>query len=284
MANRLVIGNFDGQSRVRVSKPGKNVLNAALDRTDLAFDSAWFDGSLILADGATPSNWQFTLDYPDLGYPPVVLAFNGASNNEVSRYGMPKQSYTMHFAGERFWNLDNFRFNNRRIIPWDASDSRFRYRMQVIVLANPLIPLPGDGVVNGANWMIGERFGRMGVWVAKDGYDVLTCALEYMKFAPSYKTLQVIQSGSTTTFGSTVDLVHEDYGYNPLTIACVGGSAKGANEQPIPTVYVQHISRTLTRLHIIVQGYEGNNQTTFSFSDVDWGTLTWFRLNFPSIW
>lgn len=41
MANRVVLGEFDGDYVLRISRPGFNVLSTSLPRQNLAFDSRW---------------------------------------------------------------------------------------------------------------------------------------------------------------------------------------------------------------------------------------------------
>lgn len=57
MVARSVLGLFDGSYRLRVSKPGNNVLSTGLTREQLAFDSTWDEIIQIVASGtATSSN------------------------------------------------------------------------------------------------------------------------------------------------------------------------------------------------------------------------------------
>lgn len=51
MANRVILGEFGGDYVLRVSRPGFNVLDPALPRQNLAFDSRWPENMNIVASG-----------------------------------------------------------------------------------------------------------------------------------------------------------------------------------------------------------------------------------------
>lgn len=56
MANRVILGDFNGQMVLRVSRPGFNVLDPGLTVDQLAFDSRWAQSVSIHSSG------QFTYD------------------------------------------------------------------------------------------------------------------------------------------------------------------------------------------------------------------------------
>lgn len=51
MANRVILGEFNGDYVLRVSRPGHNVLNTALARKNLAFDSRWPETLQVVNQG-----------------------------------------------------------------------------------------------------------------------------------------------------------------------------------------------------------------------------------------
>lgn len=74
MANRTILGEFDGTYVLRVSRPGADVLNASLSPEFLAFDSRWQDTARVYMSGVV-SPWSAIgndayIDIP-LGYAPT---------------------------------------------------------------------------------------------------------------------------------------------------------------------------------------------------------------------
>ena len=53
MANRLVLGAFDGDMVLRVSRPGYNVLSTGLTAEQISFDSRWVSTGKIWTRGMT---------------------------------------------------------------------------------------------------------------------------------------------------------------------------------------------------------------------------------------
>lgn len=81
MANRVVLGAFDGTYVLRVSTPTKNVLDTALSKQDIVFDSRWYNtlnlhqkGSCSIPSGV--NNDYITLaSWPALNNNPIVLCY-----------------------------------------------------------------------------------------------------------------------------------------------------------------------------------------------------------------
>lgn len=80
MANRMVMGAFDGTQVLRISRPGYNVLSTGLAPKYLAFDSRWditgrilLRGSIVMAAANTnyTVNYGLGYDYPKM---PLVVA------------------------------------------------------------------------------------------------------------------------------------------------------------------------------------------------------------------
>ncbi|WP_274426740.1 hypothetical protein [Chelativorans sp. YIM 93263] len=79
MANRVVLGAFDGTYVLRCSRPGYNVLSTGLPVERLSFDSRWDEvgnimltGSITRASGASPTRVNFG---ETLSQAPVVFVF-----------------------------------------------------------------------------------------------------------------------------------------------------------------------------------------------------------------
>lgn len=78
MANRVVLGEFGGDYVLRVSRPGFNVLDPALPRHQLAFDSRWPENLNIASRGTFAFNSGNVFDVSHgMSYAtgPVVLAW-----------------------------------------------------------------------------------------------------------------------------------------------------------------------------------------------------------------
>ena len=84
MVARVVLGSFAGTPRLRVSRPGFDVLDTGLVAAELAFDSAWpglmqvlFAGTAESAGSKTSGIGLYRLvEWRALDYMPVVLLFS----------------------------------------------------------------------------------------------------------------------------------------------------------------------------------------------------------------
>lgn len=80
MANRVVIGAFDGTYVLRVSKPGYNALDPDLPSAGLVFDSRWATFAAVHQQGTislpvTPDTPASTYVYHGTGFVPFVIWF-----------------------------------------------------------------------------------------------------------------------------------------------------------------------------------------------------------------
>ncbi|TKT78434.1 hypothetical protein [Aquamicrobium sp. LC103] len=78
MANRVILGAFDGTYVLRVSRPGFNVLSTGLPNESLVFDSRWVESSNIFMQGAVspvnPPPWNIDIPFgTTFALPPVIL-------------------------------------------------------------------------------------------------------------------------------------------------------------------------------------------------------------------
>jgi hypothetical protein len=112
MANRVVIGAFDGTFALRLSRPGYNVLDPALPPENLAFDSRWTSSTnLVLSGEATFVNASgvtqpITVYYGEtFAVVPLVLVYIQRGTN---RWGLWLNNYnsaalaTVHIFTDRF--------------------------------------------------------------------------------------------------------------------------------------------------------------------------------------
>lgn len=78
MANRVVIGAFDGSYVLRVTKPGHNALDPNVPSTGMVYDSRWATFATIRQDGrlVIPYNWDAPVTYTiwhGSGFVPFVI-------------------------------------------------------------------------------------------------------------------------------------------------------------------------------------------------------------------
>lgn len=94
MANRVVLGAFDNDYVLRVSRPGYNVLDPNLSAKQLAFDSRWSQFTTIHSEGVVrfaPHQRYLTIAH-DLGYRPYAMSWY-----------MPSQTYLTAFDVNAYW-------------------------------------------------------------------------------------------------------------------------------------------------------------------------------------
>lgn len=76
MANRVVLGEFDGDYVLRISRPGFNVLSTSLPRQNLAFDSRWPENMNIVTSATVTVSGAGIYSVPHgMGYPTGPVAF-----------------------------------------------------------------------------------------------------------------------------------------------------------------------------------------------------------------
>lgn len=76
MTNRVIVGNFDGAIRLRVSRPTYDVFDTTLPARNLAFDSTWDAAANVYTRGSytlTTSTGGAT--WADPGYIPAAILF-----------------------------------------------------------------------------------------------------------------------------------------------------------------------------------------------------------------
>ena len=109
MANRVVIGAFDGTYVLRTSQPGNDVLNAGLTPNQLSFDSRWSEIGNWLSSGRFVWNHDETSKTITYGQtfssPPSVLAWVSGTPNDLSQWWMAtRTNYNWHALGLRIFN------------------------------------------------------------------------------------------------------------------------------------------------------------------------------------
>lgn len=100
MANRAVLGAFDGTYVLRVSKPGFNVLSTGLTVDQLAFDSRWAETGNAFMSGSAAIGSEVSFG-TTFSKPPFVVArikavwggvqrwyvLTGGNDGEINYYG-----------------------------------------------------------------------------------------------------------------------------------------------------------------------------------------------------
>ena len=108
MANRVVIGNFNGEQVCRISRPGFDVLDSALSKDNLVFDSRWVQTSSVLYSGSAVtdqsngvSNFK-TITYPvafAAGTLPLVIVVYRVRTNSGNTWHDIGGSFSDRTAG-----------------------------------------------------------------------------------------------------------------------------------------------------------------------------------------
>lgn len=87
MANRVVLGAFDGTYVLRASRPGFNVLSTTLTTEQLAFDSRWSEagniflrGSVVRANAGAATQIMFGETF---ARPPAVFVYRSTATANV---------------------------------------------------------------------------------------------------------------------------------------------------------------------------------------------------------
>lgn len=121
MANRVILGAFDGTHVLRVSKPGYNVLDPNLPASALSFDSRWAEIAGVFMEGTVLLNnsVRSATVYHNLGYRPLVFALRrpGADVQEGAWFSA--------YTPEAMTYEDRVVFNNTPLIGLDGEQIYF---------------------------------------------------------------------------------------------------------------------------------------------------------------
>lgn len=107
MANRVVLGAFDGAYVLRVSRPGFNVLDPALPPEHLAFDSRWQEAGNVYMEGtfSIGNSGAYIVDFgTTFPTPPVVIVRVIGSSGGVL-------TYTNQVMGETLLQVRTYHFS-----------------------------------------------------------------------------------------------------------------------------------------------------------------------------
>ncbi|EKF43971.1 hypothetical protein NA8A_04145 [Nitratireductor indicus C115] len=89
MANRIVLGAFDGTFVLRASRPGYDVLDPALLPEHVSFDSRWQEAGNIVQRGTfkLSGSSTFNITYPGaVTAPPLVMVTMSGENNNLDQW------------------------------------------------------------------------------------------------------------------------------------------------------------------------------------------------------
>lgn len=123
MANRIILGAFDGTYVLRVSRPGFDVLNPSLPPEQLAFDSRWQETGNVYMEGtfSIGNSGAYTVEFgTTFPTPPVVIVRVIGSSGGVLTYTNQEMGETLlqvrtyQFSFIKGGSLSGFQFSGTR--------------------------------------------------------------------------------------------------------------------------------------------------------------------------
>lgn len=207
MTNRLLLGDYYGRKRLRFSKAGFDVLDPGLSDDQLVFDSAWSEilkpHAVTWDSGALGSFRQVYLglyrycvrvNYSSLPFTPLALAWivDYSIEGYAKRY-IP----TSVSATSSYMDISNY--------AWWADPPVPNQRFAYIVFDKPIDQYdPRESDNGGKNsLLLGNHPTRgSGLFVSRNGADVLTCGDEDLTLSTNKPSLQVVEAG--TFYGTSV--------------------------------------------------------------------------------
>ncbi|MFG1462248.1 hypothetical protein V5F77_05040 [Xanthobacter sp. DSM 24535] len=202
MANRLLLGEYYGRKRLRFSKPGFDVLDPALTDDQLVFDSAWseilkphaisWDSGGLVSFRQTYSNLYRNfcrISFPALPFVPLALAWvvdyiiPGYAKRYTPVAACPTNSY-IDVTNAGWWGTVKM-----------APLKSFAY----IVFDKPVDQYDSREADNGGtnSFLLGNHPTRgPGLYVSRNGTDVLTCGDDDLTLSTNKPSMQVIEAGS----------------------------------------------------------------------------------------
>lgn len=192
---RVILGDFDGEARLRVARPGFDVTDPDLGNEQLAFDSGWpeilsvLDASWLLSGSSTTESWSAdgttytrryrTVTFDALPWEPICIGWTRQVISDQVQYRQtPSCSY-----------VDHCTFS----IPTAPDDTAY------IIFANPLAAVDSREADNGGsyNLLAGNHPTRgPGLFVPRRGADVLTCPDTDLRLTIERPPFQIAEAGA----------------------------------------------------------------------------------------
>ncbi len=194
---RVILGNFEGVPRLRVSKPGFDVTDPALGGEQLVFDSArpeilsvlaasWqLSGTVSVetwsADGVTYTRRYRTVTFATLPWEPICIGWARQINisGQVTYTQTPSCSYT-----------DRCTFT---VGSSSGVDTAY------IIFANPLTAADSREADNGGSYNLLAGIHPLrgaGLFVARRGADVLSCPDHDLRLTIERPSFQIAEAGA----------------------------------------------------------------------------------------
>jgi hypothetical protein len=102
MTTRVILGAFDGTFVLRASKPGFNVLDPALTKEQLAFDSRYFTAARVLSQGTLQGQleWADMVGWSWYAPSPVYLGGSWDPNELPYVIVVPRSNFDYNMIGQ----------------------------------------------------------------------------------------------------------------------------------------------------------------------------------------
>jgi hypothetical protein len=102
MTNRIILGAFEGTYVLRASKPGYNVLDPALTKEQLAFDSRYFTAMRVLSQGTVQGllEWADMVGWSWFGASPIYLGGSWDANELPTMVVAPRCNFSNDIIGQ----------------------------------------------------------------------------------------------------------------------------------------------------------------------------------------
>ena len=254
MTTRLFIGDLGGGDyRARISKPGFDAGNSALDKKNLLFDSAWaFTGKVHAIGQFISTTASKTVSFPELPYIPAVYATiyrthadAPAAENNNDFYLGPPPGFVEIEIKQNDNKLRVVATNNSLTFTKLSFLAGTKYRVYYIVFRIPLkdTSVDGSATQNVPRMLIGKRDANYGLYVSQPGYDVLTCPAKRLIFSTDdvpdinlFRTYRFTQSSSHEGGGVGYISSHpnstpmSDQGFIPYAIWYIQGRRSGTTQ------------------------------------------------------
>lgn len=191
----VVLGNFDGTPRLRVARPGYDVMDTTLSDRELVFDSTWpeiltvLDANWNLTTGVSSETWSYnggsfiryyrSVSFPTLPWEPICIGWDR---------GLDTSGRVVYMQTMCSTHVDHCTFKVRNTAKASA----------YIIFANPLLSADTrEANLGGAHGvLLGNHPTRgPGLYVSRKGANVLTCPSEDLRLNTQTQPFQIAETG-----------------------------------------------------------------------------------------
>lgn len=282
MVDRLIIGNFDGQSRIRLSRPTFDVKDTSLTNEQLVFDSSWNNTMAVhhyanaisvpaqrmTLPGGTTWVYEYILPEP-LDYVPTVIGWlhttyedwiNVSAGISITRNVLIQQTLVVHNDRIRIWGG-----------PYGAAAKLKPETYTFIVFKLPVVDDLSTENQTGVNRILlgNHSTHGSGLFISRKGVNVLTASKKDLILSSLSSIFQIDEAGR---INATIGVVPENTSAFRLRATIVFSEAKP--HRPPVMLSLDNYGTQLNQMRSSISYWWNADSTQITVNIGNWDTGT----------